>query len=198
MRLMGIEAIYPKPRLSQGNPESKVYPYLLKDLVINQPDQVWATDITYIRMREGFVYLSAIMDWFSRYIITWGLAASLELAHSLEVLEHALSRGTPGIFNSDRGSQYTSPEHTGMLEAHGVRVSMDGRGRYLDNIFVERLWRSVKYEEVYLKEYESIKEARESLGAYVAFYNHERFHQSLGYKTPAAVYLTCPAAALAV
>ena len=188
MREMGIEAIYPKPKTSIIAPENTVYPYLLRNVAIVAPDQVWATDITYIRMQQGFIYLSAILDWFSRYIIAWGLSISMDLEFCLEVLEEALSQGKPDIFNTDQGSQYTSPQHTGILEAAGVAVSMDGRGRYLDNIFTERLWRTVKYEEVYIKDYESIQEARISLRAYIQFYNHVRPHQALGYQTPYEVY----------
>src|SRR6185369_8862237 len=180
MKQMGLETIYPKPKTSIAAPENKVYPYLLRDVAIVTPDQVWATDITYIRMHQGFIYLSAILDWFSRYIIAWDLSISMDLAFCLDVLEEALALGTPETFNTDQGSQYTSPQHTGMLEAAGIRVSMDGRGRYLDNIFTERLWRTIKYEEVYLKDYESIQEARRSLKAYIHFYNHERPHQALG------------------
>lgn len=188
MKQMGLETIYPKPKTSISAPENKVYPYLLRDVTIVTPDQVWATDITYIRMHQGFIYLSAILDWFSRYIIAWDLSISMDLAFCLGVLEEALALGTPETFNTDQGSQYTSPQHTGMLEAAGIRVSMDGRGRYLDNIFTERVWRTIKYEEVYLKDYETIQEARRSLKAYIHFYNHERPHQALDYQTPYQVY----------
>jgi len=188
MREMGIEAIYPKPKTSIIAPENTVYPYLLRNVPIVTPDQVWATDITYIRMQQGFIYLSAILDWFSRYIVAWGLSISMDLEFCLEVLEEALSLGKPSIFNTDQGSQYTSPQHTGALEAVGVKVSMDGRGRYLDNIFTERLWRTIKYEEVYIKDYDSIQEARSSLRAYIQFYNHVRPHQALDYQTPYEVY----------
>jgi len=188
MREMGLETIYAKPKTSIIAPENKIYPYLLRDVPIVTPDQVWATDLTYIRMRQGFIYLSAILDWFSRYIIAWGLSITMDLEFCLEVLEQALTLGTPGVFNSDQGSQYTSPQHTGVLEAAGIRVSMDGRGRYLDNIFTERLWRTIKYEEVYLKDYESIQEARSSMKAYIQYYNYERPHQALDYQTPYQVY----------
>jgi len=188
MRVMGLEAIYPKPRLSRPHPEHRVYPYLLSGLSIARPDQVWATDITYIRMRQGFVYLVAIMDWFSRYVVSWRLSITLELEFCLEVLNEALKKTQPEIFNSDQGSQFTSPEFAGKLESAGVQVSMDGRGRFMDNIFVERLWRSVKYEEVYLKDYETVGEARNGLDCYFAFYNDERLHQALGYRTPESVY----------
>ena len=187
MRFMGLAAIYPGPRLSRGD-ESKKYPYLLRELKIERPDQVWCTDITYIRLREGFVYLTAVMDWFSRYVLAWKLSTSLEVGFCLEALDDALRRGHPEIFNSDQGVQYTSLEFTGRLEKENVRISMDGRGRVFDNIMIERLWRSVKYEEVYLKDYESVKECREGLAAYLEFYNLERRHQSLGYRTPNELY----------
>jgi putative transposase len=188
MRQMGTEAIYPKPRLSQGSAEHRVYPYLLRGVRIDHPQQVWSTDITYIRLRAGFVYLVAILDWYSRYVISWELSNSLELSFCLEALERALSEAQPEIFNSDQGVQFTSPLFTGRLEAAGVRVSMDGRGRVFDNIFIERLWRTVKYEEVYLHDYDSLRTARRGLDRYFQYYNHERGHQSLGYRTPAAVY----------
>lgn len=199
MREMGIEAIYPKPRTSIANPEHKVYPYLLRGMEINRPNLVWATDITYIRMQQGFVYLSAIMDWFSRYVVSWELSICMDMALCLGVLEDALSFGTPRYFNSDQGSQYTSQQHTSRLESAGVEVSMDGRGRYLDNIFVERLWRSLKYEEVYLKDYESVPDARTNIGSYIQFYNERRPHQALGYRTPYEVFSSreCPARELA-
>ena len=152
MRLMGIEAIYPKPRLSQGCPEHRVYPYLPRGVEINRVNQVWSTDITYVRLRQGFLYLAAILDWFSRYVLAWRLSNSLDTSFCLEALDEALSRGRPEVFNSDQGSQFTSREFTGRLVAAGVQVSMDGRGRAFDNIFIERLWRTVKYEEIYLKD----------------------------------------------
>lgn len=189
MKVLGIEAIYPKPNTSKSNPEHKVYPYLLRGVAITEPDQVWATDMTYIRMREGFIYLSAIIDWLSRYILAWDLSIGMEAEFCVGVLEDALKRGKPATFNSDQGSQYTSLKHTGVLESHGIRISMDGRGRCFDNIFVERLWRTIKYEEVYLKEYETIREARNSLKEYIRFYNQERPHQALNYRTPESVYL---------
>jgi len=184
MRLMGLRAVYPGKRLSISDQEHKKHPYLLKDLTIERSDQVWCTDITYIRMFQGFLYLVAIMDWHSRYVLTWELSNSLEKQFCLDALERALSITQPEIFNSDRGSQFTSSEFTGMLESAGVRVSMDGRGRVFDNIFIERLWRSVKYEEVYLHSYESVREAREGLKRYFRIYNTERLHESLGYRTP--------------
>lgn len=188
LRRMGLVAVYPKPRTSLPNPEHRVYPYLLSGVSINRPDQVWATDITYIRMQRGFVYLAAIMDWFSRFVIAWRLSITLELGFCLEVLEEALAGSRPEIFNSDQGAQYTSPRFTERLESAEVRISMDGRGRYLDNIFVERLWRSVKYEEVYLNEYQDVWEAERRIGLYFEFYNRERPHQSLANRTPEEVY----------
>jgi putative transposase len=188
MRLMGIEAIYPKKRLSLSDSGHKKYPYLLKGLTIDRPDQVWATDITYIRMRHGFVYLVAILDWFSRYVVGWAVSITLDVEFCIEALHEALNLSKPEIFNSDQGSQFTSKNFTGVLEAHGVTISMDGKGRAFDNIFIERLWRSVKYEEVYLKEYESVRDAVRSLGTYFRFYNQDRPHQSLGYRTPLEVY----------
>jgi putative transposase len=188
MRLMGIEAIYPRRRLSLGDSRHKKYPYLLRGLTIDRPDQVWATDITYIRMRPGFVYLMAILDWFSRYVVGWAVSITQDAEFCIEALRDALSLSQPEIFNTDQGSQFTSTGFTGVLEAQGITISMDGRGRAFDNIFVERLWRSVKYEEVYLKEYDSVREAVRSLGAYFRFYNQDRPHQSLGYRTPLEVY----------
>jgi len=188
MRLMGLEAIYPKPRLSMPSDGHKKYPYLLRDLAIERPDQVWCTDITYIRMLHGFLYLVAMMDWHSRYVLAWELSNTLDKQFCLDALERALAVSQPEIFNSDQGSQFTGSEFTGRLEAAGVRVSMDGRGRVFDNIFIERLWRSVKYEEVYLHSYESVGEAQHGLARYFRLYNAERLHQSLGYRTPHEVY----------
>ncbi len=188
LHLMGLEAIYPKPRLSKPATGHRLYPYLLRGLPIIRPNQAWGTDITYIRLAQGFIYLAAIMDWFSRYVLSWSVSVTLDAAFCLEALEDALSHGRPEIFNSDQGSQFTSTEFTGRLEESQIRISMDGRGRVFDNIFVERLWRTVKYEEVYLNDYPSVPEARESLGCYFNFYNTERLHQSLGYKTPEMVY----------
>jgi len=184
MRLMGIEAIYTKPRTSKPSKENKIYPYLLRDLTIEKPDQVWCSDITYIPMKKGFVYLVAVMDWHSRYIVSWRLSNSMDTSFCTEALEDALAQGTPGIFNTDQGSQFTSSDFTEMLKEKEVAISMDGKGRYLDNIFIERLWRSLKYEEVYLKAYEDIKEARVSIADWIRFYNFERPHQSLNYSTP--------------
>lgn len=187
MRLMGLEAIYPRPRTSVKSPENMVYPYLLKGLVIDRPNQVWATDITYIPMERGWVYLAAVMDWFSRYVLSWEVSVTLDVSFCIVALERALSatKEVPEIFNSDQGSQFTSGAFTGLLKRSGVRISMDGRGRAYDNIFTERLWRSVKYEEVYLHDYQTPGEARLGLNRYFEFYNHERPHQSLDGWTPA-------------
>jgi putative transposase len=188
MRLMRLEAVYPKPRTSRGHPRHKIFPYLLRDLEIREADQVWATDITYVPMRRGFMYLVAIMDWFSRYVISWRLSNSLDIGFCQECLEEALTVSRPKIFNSDQGSQFTSPLFTDLLEACGVAISMDGRGRALDNIFVERLWRTVKYEDIYLKDYETGWALETGLSSYFDFYDNERLHSSLGYRTPAEVY----------
>jgi len=188
MALMGIEAIYPKPKLSQAGEGHKIYPYLLKGVGVERADQVWSTDITYIRMAQGFVYLVAVMDWFSRYVLSWRLSLTMELDFCVEALRSALRRGRPEIFNSDQGSQFTSEHFTGELEANQIAISMDGRGRCMDNIFIERLWRSLKYEEVYLKDYTSVPEAKAGLERYFRFYNQERLHQGLQYRTPAAIY----------
>jgi putative transposase len=188
MRLMGLEAVYPKPKLSQSNQEHQIYPYLLRDVTIIRPNQVWSTDITYIRLVHGFVYLVAIMDWYSRYVLSWEISNSLEASFCLEALEKALAIGTPEIFNSDQGVQFTSQDFTGRLEAAGISISMDGRGRVFDNIFIERLWRSLKYEDIYLKDYDSAVAVVEGLGRYFPFYNSERLHQGLGYRTPEVVY----------
>ena len=188
MEAMGLETIYPKPRTSQPSPEHPVYPYLLRGVAIKRPDQVWSTDITYIRMARGFVYLVAILDWFSRYVLAWQTSVSLDPSFCLEALDRALERGQPEVTGSDQGSQFTSRPFTERLLAREVRISMDGRGRALDNIFVERLWRSVKQEEVYLKDYETVPAATANLAAYFQFYNGERLHQSLGYRTPESVY----------
>lgn len=189
MREMSLCAIYPKPRLSRAAQGHRIYPYLLRGLTIERANQVWCTDITYIRMRHGFVYLVAMMDWFSRYVLTWQVSITLDSEFCLEALEAALDRyGRPEIFNSDQGAQFTSDDFTGRLDEHDVRISMDGRNRVFDNLFIERLWRSVKYEEVYLYDYESVPHAVERLGDYFTFYNHERPHQGLGNATPWAVY----------
>ena len=188
MQLIGLEAIYRRPNTSNPNPGHKVYPYLLRGLEINRVNQVWATDITYIPMARGFLYLVAIMDWHSRYVLAWRLSNTLEVDFCVAALEEALSKGRPQIFNTDQGSQFTSEAFTSMLLAQGVQVSMDGRGRCMDNVFVERLWRSIKYEEVYLKAYQNGTEARKGIGAYLAFYNQERPHQALGYRSPGQVF----------
>jgi len=188
MGLMGLEAVYPKPNLSRALREHKKYPYLLRDMVIERPDQVWSTDITYIRLSQGFIYLVAIIDWYSRYVLSWKVSITLEKEFCMEALEKALMSSKPEIFNTDQGVQFTSLEFTGLLDRTGILISMDGRGRALDNIFVERLWRSVKYEEVYLNDYQTVKEAKERLTQYFHFYNTERLHQSLGYKTPGEIY----------
>ena len=188
MGLMGLEAIYRRPNTSKPAPGHKVYPYMLRGLEISRVNQVWATDITYIPMPRGFLYLVAIMDWHSRYVLAWRLSNTLEVDFCLEALEEALSQGKPEIFNTDQGSQFTSEAFTGRLLAQGIQVSMDGRGRCMDNVFVERLWRSIKYEEVYLKAYQNGSEARRGIGAYLALYNRERPHQALGYQTPGQVF----------
>ena len=188
MRTMGLQAIYRRPRTSQPAPGHKVYPYLLGGMEITKPNQVWAADITYIPMARGFLYLVAIMDWYSRYVLAWSLSNTLDAGFCVEALEEALGKGRPEVFNTDQGSQFTSEGFTEPLEQHGVRVSMDGKGRYTDNIFVERLWRTVKYEEVYLKAYSNGREAKAGLDAYFHFYNTQRPHQALDYRTPAEVF----------
>jgi putative transposase len=187
LHLMGLEAIYPKPRLSQPGATQQKYPYLLRGLTIDRVNQVWSTDITYIRLARGFVYLVAILDWFSRYVLAWSVSITLDTSFCLEALEAALAVARPDIFNSDQGVQFTSAEFTRRLQSADIRISWDGRGRALDNIFVERLWRSVKYEEVYVKDYQTVSEAVSGLKQYFHFYNHERLHQALDYQTPAAV-----------
>jgi putative transposase len=188
MRLMGLEAIYPRKRLSKADAGHKKYPYLLRGMEIKRPDHVWCADITYIRMKKGFAYLVAILDWSSRYVISWELSNTMDAGFCVETLERALALGIPEIFNTDQGSQFTSEAFTSCLLGVDVRISMDGRGRVYDNIFVERFWRTMKYEEVYVKEYESLVEARESIGNYIEFYNNTRPHQSLSYRTPAEAY----------
>jgi putative transposase len=187
---MGLETLYPKPKTSlPGNsPENRVYPYLLRGLAIERPDQVWGVDITYIRLTGGWMYLVAFLDWYSRFVVAWELSETLEMAFVLSCADAALSGVTPEIVNSDQGSHFTSTRFTERILSSGARVSMDGRGRYVDNIFTERLWRSVKYEEVYLSDYGSPREAREGLTRYLRFYNEERPHQALGYSTPATTY----------
>lgn len=189
MRLMGLEALAPKPKTSEPHPEHAVYPYLLKGLEISRPNQVWAADITYIPMRVGFVYLVAIMDWYSRRVLAWRISNTLDTSFCVEALDDALARfGQPEIFNTDQGAQFTAEAFTKVLRDRGVAISMDGKGRCIDNVFVERLWRSLKYEEVYLHAYDSVAEARASIGRYMVFYNEQRSHQALGYQTPDAFY----------
>ena len=188
MREMGTEGIAPGPNTSTRRLEHRRYPYLLRGLPIARPDHVWGVDITYIRLRAGWMYLVEVLDWYSRYVVAWALDQTLELGFVLEAMAGALSHATPEIGNSDQGSHFTSPQYLGLLTGADVRISMDGRGRALDNVFTERLWRSVTYEEVYIKDYASPKEARRGLEGYFAYYNHERPHQALGYRTPAEVY----------
>lgn len=188
MREMGLQAIYPLPNLSKRRLEDKIYPYLLKNVTASYPNHVWGIDITYIRLQRGWLYLVAVIDWYARYVLSWELDDSLEMPFVLRAVDNALWQATPIIWNSDQGSHFTSPLYTQRLLAKGVKISMDGRGRALDNIFTERLWRSVKYEEVYLKDYQTPRQARQGLSAYLAFYNNNRLHQSLDYATPAEVY----------
>lgn len=188
LQVMGLEAIYPKPSLSRPAPGHRIYPYLLRGVSVTRPDQVWSSDITYIRLRGGFVYLVAVIDWFSRYVLAWEVSVSLESDFCVTALQWALRAGQPDIFNTDQGAQFTSESFTTVLTSSQVSISMDGRGRALDNVFVERLWRSVKYEDIYLKDYTTVTEVIEGLRRYFAFYNTERPHQSLGYRTPQAVY----------
>ena len=188
MRLMGLEAIYAKPNLSKAAKNHIIYPYLLRGVKVLHPDHVWATDITYIRMNNGFLYLVVIMDWYSRYVISWQLSNSMDVVFCTNALEQALERGKPIIFNSDQGSQFTSNVFTGLLKEYGINISMNGKGRCHDNIFVERLWRTVKQEEVYLHDYMTVLEAEQNIAKYFEFYNKERRHQSLGYETPMDVY----------
>ena len=188
MRVMGLRATYRSPRTSRPAPEHRVYPYLLEKIRVTRPNQAWAADITYLPMARGFLYLVAIMDWHSRYVVAWRLSNTLEADFCVDALKEALGQGQPEVFNTDQGSQFTSLEFTQVLRDHGVKISIDGKGRYTDNIFVERLWRTVKYEEVYLKAYANAAEARKELGAYFRFYNNQRPHQALGYRTPAEVF----------
>lgn len=188
MRIMGLEAIYPKPNLSKRRKDHEIFPYLLKGIKIKQPDFVWSSDITYIRVGRGFVYLTAVIDWFSRYVLSWKLSNTLEPDFCIEALNEALALSRPQIFNTDQGSQYTSKHFLKPLIDNGIKISMDSKGRALDNIFVERLWRTVKYEEVYIKEYRTARDAHASLKKYFLFYNNERLHQSLDYLTPTEVH----------
>jgi putative transposase len=188
MALMGLEAAFPRPRTTTPGSDARVYPYLLRDRVLTHVNEVWSSDITYVPMRHGFMYLTAVIDWFSRYVLSWRLSNTLEGRFCLEALDEALSRGRPEIFNTDQGSQFTAQEYTDRLEEAGIAVSRDGRGRALDNVFVERLWRSVKYEDIYIKDYERVPELESGLGSYFWFYDEERPHQSLDYRTPGEVY----------
>jgi putative transposase len=188
MRLMGLEAIYPKPRLSAPGRGHRIYPYLLRDVAITRPDQVWSADITYVPLVSGFMYLAAVIDWYSRYVIAWRLSNTLDGSFCLDLLDEALCSGRPEVFNTDQGAQFTAEAFTGQLIGAGVAVSMDGKGRCLDNVFVERLWRSVKYEDIYPGGYETVPQLASGLGRYFPFYNEERSHQSLDYRTPGAVY----------
>ncbi len=189
MHEMGIQAIYPGPNTSQRQMEHVIYPYLLRGLMIERPNHVWSADMTYVRLLNGFAYLVAILDWFSRYVLAWRLSNSLETVFCTEALEEALQIGDPDLFNTDQGCQFTSADFTGQLQRRDIRISMDGRGRALDNIFVERLWRSVKYEDIYLKGYQTVTEAQEGLKHDFQFYNNERFHQSRRVRTPREVYM---------
>ena len=188
MQEMGLAAIYPGPNLSKRAQQASIYPYLLTNTRACAPNHIWGIDITYIRLRSSWMYLVAILDWYSRYVVSWELDQTMQIGFVLEAMQRALEQARPQICNSDQGSQFTSPQYTHLLLAHDVRISMDSKGRALDNIFTERLWRTVKYEEVYLKEYASPREAREGLSAYLHFYNEERLHQALDYGTPAEVY----------
>jgi len=192
MQLMGLKAVYRRPRTSKPAAGHKVYPYLLSGMKITRPNQVWAADITYIPMSRGFLYLIAIIDVYSRYVLSWRLSNTLDASFCVEALEEALKKGRPDIFNTDQGAQFTGEAFTGLLHQHGVRISMDGKGSYNDNLFIERLWRSVKYEEVYLKAYQDGRDARIGLGNYFRFYNTERPHQALSYRTPAEVFTSIP------
>lgn len=185
---MGIAGISPGPNLSKRNKEHRTYPYLLRGLTISHPNHVWGIDITYIRLKRSWLYLVALIDWYSRYVISWELDQTLEIDFVMEAVKRALSQQKPVILNSDQGSHFTSPKYIDLLKENEVNISMDGKGRALDNIITERLWRTIKYEEVYLKEYDSPKEARQELGNYITFYNQKRIHQSLDYKTPQAIY----------
>ena len=193
MRLMGIRALHPGARTTRPDRQHKIYPYLLRDLVIDLVNQVWCTDITYIPMRKGFLYLVAVMDWHSRNVRSWRLSKSLDTASCVEVLEESLAHyGTPEIFNSDQGCQFTSEDFTDVLKDYGIKISMDGKGRWMDNVFIERLWRSLKYEEVYLKAYDTVVQATQGIGDWMDFYNQDRRHASLDRMTPDQVYYDLP------
>ncbi len=188
MREMGLEAMYPGPNLSKRRQQDQIYPYLLRGVTVSQPNHVWGIDITYVRLQQGWMYLVAILDWYARYVVSWELDQTLELPFVLTAVEQALASASPVIVNSDQGSHFTSPQYTNLLKAHAVQISMDGKGRALDNIFTERLWRTVKYENIYLQDYQSPREARQGIGEYLRYYNQQRPHQSLDYATPAEVY----------
>jgi len=188
MKLMGIEAIYQKPRLSQANSEHKIYPYLLKDLTIDRPNLVWCSDITYIRIVGGFMYLVAIMDWYSRYVLSWELSNTLDSYFCVSALKNALLNHVPTYSNTDQGSQFTSHDYINTLSGHDIKISMDGKGRCMDNIMIERLWRSLKYEDIYINHYETVSDLQKGVSSYFDIYNHDRLHQSLGYKTPFQVF----------
>ena len=188
MQLMNLQAIYPKPKTTVSAKNYQIYPYLLRNLTITRPNQLWSADITYVPMQRGFMYLVAVLDWFSRYVLAWQLSNTLDGSFCLKALQQALGQGTPTIFNTDQGVQFTASNFTGCLAAAGVRISMDGRGRAVDNIFVERLWRTVKYEDLYVRDYASVPALEAGLGRYFHFYNHDRPHQSLQYRTPAEVH----------
>jgi putative transposase len=188
MRIMGLETVYCKPNLSKACPEHEIYPYLLRGVKIESVNQVWSTDITYIPMKHGFMYLSAVIDWHSRYIISWRLSNSLHVQNNIETLKEALEQGKPEIFNTDQGSQFTSPQFTEILKKSQIKISMDGRGRATDNACIERFWRSIKYENIYLHSYENVKELYQGVKEYIDFYNNRRLHQSLDYKTPSEIY----------
>ena len=189
MQIMGLEAIHPGPRLSLTSPEHRVFPYLLRGVTIDRPDQVWSTDITYVPLARGFLYLVAVIDWFSRKVLSWELSNSMEVGFCVSALESALSAGQPEIFNTDQGSQFTSPQFTSVLSSRGIAISMDGRGRALDNVFIERFWRTLKYEDIYLKAYAAGDDLFAGLTEYITFYNDARPHMSLSYRTPSEVYL---------
>ena len=188
MQVMGVQAIYPKPRTTIVNPEHRIYPYLLRGVKIERPNQVWSTDITYVPMTHGFMFLTAVIDWYSRYVLAWQLSNTLDGHFCRVALHQALAVAKPEIFNTDQGSQFTADAFTSILRSEEIRISMDGRGRALDNIFIERFWRTLKYEDIYIKAYDTVPRLMGGLGAYFPFYNHERPHQSLGYRTPAEVY----------
>jgi len=198
LRRMGLAAVYRRPNTSKPAPGHKIYPYLLRTMAVERPNQVWAMDITYIPMARGFVYLCAVLDWFSRRVLSWRVSITMDVEFCLDAVEEALARhGRPEVFNTDQGSQFTSAAFTGLLLGHGIAISMDGRGSWRDNVFVERLWRSVKYEEVYLRAYDGVREARASIGAYLDFYNRKRPHSSLDARPPDSAYFEHPAQALA-